>query len=219
MKNITFKYNLATLILICIAIFATCKWTKQTEVSSETPNQDTLFLHQWKMEKKIKKELIAGYEKKLNALERSKDSLQQLVQGSKKAMAVYRVKAKIFQDRLTETLTQADTNKIEPEILIPIIDSLAMAQLLSDNACDTTIVRLENIIAERDSSIGLHQHIQGELRDLGKEQELQNIYLTEKLNTAYKVQGKIIRQNKLLAGGLLILSGITTSLLISQNLK
>jgi hypothetical protein len=100
-----------------------------------------------------------------------------------------------------------------------LLDSLINSQTRSDTACDQTIAALENSLANSDSSLLFQKQIEYNLRDLGKEQELRNEYLNEQLKIAFKAQKKKTRQNKLLKAGILILTGITTSLFITQSLK
>ncbi|MGZ3930994.1 MAG: hypothetical protein ACXVP0_06390, partial [Bacteroidia bacterium] len=57
------------------------------------------------------------------------------------------------------------------------------------------------------------------LRDIQRQQEIDNQVLTEQLNTAWKMQRRKTQQNKVLAGGLLILTGITSSLILIKSLK
>jgi len=219
MENSKIKNWIIIALVACLALLSTCEFIK-TETAPGTINQDTLFLSQWKREKNEKLKLIASYEKQLDRLQIEKDSLQKLVNESKQSIVRFRNKAQLFQNQLKEAITKIiPKDSLHQDSITPIVDSLIVYQQYSDSACDLTIDRLESIVASRDTSISIQKEVEVELRDLNKEAELRTQYLTEQLNTAYKAQRKKIRQNKLLAGGLLILSGITTSLLLTHSIK
>ena len=220
METSKIKNGIIVLLFICIGIFATCEFTKQLQQTADPTSQDTLFLSQWRREKQEKLDLIATYEKELTRLQHDNDSMQVLVTQTKTITSAYRFKAKHFEQQLREAIASVvPKDSLTVDSISPILDSLIIAHNQSDTACDVTINVLEMMVASRDSSILFHKQIENNLRDIQKEQELRNKYLTDQLNTAFKSQKKKSRQNKLLAGGLLILSGITTSLLLTQSLK
>jgi hypothetical protein len=211
------------LILISLAFFATCQFTRQSDTAdNSTQAADTIFLSQWRREKAEKIKLIASYEARLSNLQEANDSLSKVVVQKKQTLAAYRFKEKFLQERLKEQVGRKDTSRFSAVVQdsIPqLVDSLVFTSQQSDTACDQTIRELENQVANRDSTIFLHRNVEDNLREVQKRQELSNQYLTEQLNTAFKNQRKRSRQNKLLAGGLLILSGITTSILLTHSLK
>ncbi len=219
MEGFKIKNEIIAVVLICIAVLGTCEFI-QSPKSEQVPLQDTLFLSQWRREKKEKLEAIVKYEKKLSELRNANDSLRTIVTEKKKSLSAYRLKTKYLQEELKQAITNLDTSYFKAgDSLSPLLDSLTNLQNLSDTACDQTIHALENVVANRDSSLIFHKLVENNFRELQKEQELANQYLTNQLNTAFKNQRKKSRQNKLLSGGLLILSGITTSLLLTQSLK
>jgi hypothetical protein len=218
MEVLKVKNGIIAALLICIAVFTTCEFVQKPK-SEESTFQDTLFLSQYRREKKEKLATIAKYEAKLSILQTANDSLRVEVAEKKKSISAYRFKAKYWQAELKQAITNLDSTQTKRDSLLPLLDSLITNQQFSDTACDQTIHNLENVVANRDSSIYFHKQVEDNLRDIQKQQELSNQYLTERLNTAFKNQRKKSRQNKLLAGGLLILSGITTSLLLTQSLK
>lgn len=219
MQTSKIKNGIIVILLACIGFLATCEFAKPP-VNEVIPLQDTIFLSQWRREKQEKIERIAEYEKELTRLQRDNDSMQILVSESKQSISAYRFKAKHFQKQLKQAISNVlPMDSLQSDTISPILDSLIVSQEQSDTACDQTINVLETIVANRDSSILFQKGIENSLRDLNKEQELQNQVLTQKLNLAFKNQRKINRQNKILAGGIFILSGITTSLFLIQSLK
>lgn len=210
------------LVMICVGVFATCEFTKQVESMSQSINVDTLFLSQWRREKQEKLNLIIQYQNELTKLQISNDSLRKVVIEKKQSLVAYRFKEKFLQEQLKHKVRGADTNlisKVDGNNLPVLIDSLVFVSLQNDTACDEILKILENQIANRENSITIQKQVEDNLRDVQKEQDLRNQYLTDQLNTAYKNQRKKSRQNKLLSGGILILSGITTSILLTQTLK
>lgn len=85
--------------------------------------------------------------------------------------------------------------------------------------CDyeTTIEQLSNIVAVKDSEIVVCQISYTSLKSISDDNLQRERKLTEDLQTAYKQQRKKQIQNKVLAVGFLILSGVTTSLLIHSR--
>ncbi len=220
MKTEKIKTAIIILLLACTALLATCEFSKEPVLENSTL-QDTIFLSQWRREKQEKLDIIASYEKELGRLQHDNDSMQVLVTQTKLTVSAYRFKANHFETQLKTAITNlvSKDTTLSTDTISPILDSLILTRDSSDAACDSTINLLENMVANRDSSVLFHRGVEENLRDLGKEQELRNQILTEQLNLAYKNQRKKARQNKILAGGLLILSGITTSILFTNSLK
>jgi hypothetical protein len=219
MQNLKIKNGIIIALLGCIILLTTCEFSKPN-TGEDIPFQDTLFLNQWRREKQAKLDLIVSYENKVSQLQHDVDSLKQVASEGKKSISAYRFKAKHFQQQLKQSIELVIVkDSLTQDSILPIFDSLMVSQDQSNSACDTTINALESIVAKRDSSLEFQKQISVNLRDINKEQELRNLQLTSQLNLSFKNQRKKSRQNKILAGGLLILSGITTSLLITQSLK
>ncbi len=226
MKTENIKTGIIILLVALTGLLVTCDFSKPVP-SEPTTLQDTIFLTQWRREKQEKLDMIASYEKELWRLQHDNDSMQVLVTQTKLSVSAYRSKAKQFEGQLKTAITSlvknvtiASKDSLLPaDTISPILDSLVIARDNSDQACDSTIVLLESMVANRDSSLVLHKQAEDNLRELNKDEELRNQFLTQQLNRAYKTQRKKARQHKVLAGSLLILSGITTSLLFTNALK
>jgi hypothetical protein len=196
----------------------TCQFKScRDESKSEVNTADTLFLNQWKKEKVEKTKLITSYENSIRKLQIGKDSLLKDVQLKKQSIAVFRFKTAHHEDLLREHLANSDTSNIKESELI--LDSLVLSQSISDTACDETIHQLETVIVNRDSVIALHEKVEFNLREIQKTNEFEITFLTAQLNDSKNYLRRKTRQNKLLAGGLILLSGISASLLITQHLK
>lgn len=208
-------------LLIAFALFAiivsigTCTFTNHAKPPKLHPENDSIA-SLWLKEKK---QLQVQYHKQIEKLQFGKDSLQHIVTEKKKALSQYRNQTALLEGQLKSLIANADSSHVMPDSLKPLASEYFAAQAENDSTCDSTISTLEQIVANRDSSIVLFQKSEINMRDLQKEQELRNQLLTEELNTAYKSQKKKIRQNKFLAGGLIFISGFTTTLLIKQTLK
>lgn len=212
MKAVKSKFGIIIALLLCVTVIGTCTFLDHAPEKSPRSNLDIAFIRQWKQEKE---KLQKQYESKIVKLQSTNDSLQKTAAEKKKALAVYRLKAQSLQEQLKAAIVKADTS----ETIFPIAQNYFDAQAQSDSTCIETIECLTEILANRDSSILLYKKSETNLRDLQKEQQLREQLLTEQLNTAYKVQRRKTIQNKFLAGGLVFITGFTTTLLISQSLK
>jgi len=210
----------AFILLIASFVFmlTTCQFKGcKDENKSEVNATDTLFLNQWRKEKAEKTKLITGYENSIRKLQISKDSLLKDVQIKKNRIASFRFKTAHYEDLLRQHLSGSDTvNRKEAELLL---DSLLISQNKSDTACDETIKQLETVIANRDTVIDLHEKVEFNLKEIQKTSELNIAFLTTQLNDNKNSLRRKTRQNKLLSGGLILLTGITTAFLITQHLK
>lgn len=152
-------------------------------------------------------------------LSNRKDSLQKIVKGSKKTIAVLKVQSKFLENQIAERLENADSNLIPVDSIKSITLEYIATQQANDSICDTTIHTLEIISTKQDSIIGLNDMELANYRDKIKMNELREQQLTEALNTAYKVQRKAVLKSKICAGAMILLSGFSGALLIKQTLK
>lgn len=212
------KSAFVLMVMSFIFMLTTCQFKScKDENKSEVNTTDTLFLNQWRKEKAEKINLITNYENSIRKLQISKDSLFKDVQIKRNSIASFRFKTAHYEDLLRYHLASSDTtNKKVSELLL---DSLMISQDRSDTACDETINGLENIIANRDSIIDLHEKVEFNLKEIQKTSDLNVVFLTAQLNDNRTLLRKKTRQNKLLSGGLVLLTGIATTLLITQHLK
>lgn len=217
MNMIKTKTAIVGIILLLVCLFATCEFTKQVQSTNQFAPTDTLFMNQWRREKAEKQKLVLDYEFKIRNLQTSKDSLSKDVSLKKQSIVSLRFKVNFIEDRLKQKILNFDT--INKQEIRNDLDSLFLSQNKSDTLCDQTISTLEKIIGNRDSTISFHQQIESNLRSIQKSQELNTEFLTAQLNDANKALRKKFRQNRWLAGGLLVLSGISTSFFITQHLK
>jgi hypothetical protein len=219
MKTKTIKNLIFCLLLICATALTTCQFTSHSQ-SESTIQQDTIFLNQWRREKQHKLELISYYEKEIYRLQHDNDSMQVLVTETKTALSVYRFKAKHFQGQLREAIhTVVKKNNPVTDTITPILDSLIISQGQSEASCDTAIHALEKMVVKKDSTILFHQQVEENLRDINLKQEVENRQLTDHLNQANKALKKKTRRNKILKVGLYVLSGVSSSLLLTHYLK
>lgn len=215
MKPTFGRLLIAFALFIVIVSIGTCTLIKQAKPPDLHPESDSIATL-WKTEKQ---QLQMQYHKQIEKLQSGKDSLQLVVIEKKKALSVYRIKTAFLEEKLKYAITNIDSSCVLPDSIKPLAYEYFAAQAANDSTCDRTISTLDRIVANRDSSIVLFKKAESNIRDLHREQELRNQLLTEELNTAYKVQKKKNIQNKFLAGGLIFISGLTTTLLIKQTLK
>jgi hypothetical protein len=159
------------------------------------------------------------YEARIKKLESEKDSLQLLAGSQKRKLANQRVKTEALKARIAEAVTVIDSTGCLPDTVRTLVKDYVNAESENDSLCDATISSLEQLLANREDAISGFRQVENIQRDLLKEQQLRNSHLTEQLNSAYKVQKRKSRQNRILAGGILLLSGITTSILLTNSEK
>lgn len=109
-----------------------------------------------------------------------------------------------------QKLIDCDSLKEEVSDYVVWVDS-------TQSCYETTIRELTNIVAVKDSEIVVCQISYTQLKSINDDNLKRERKLTEDLETAYKQQRKKQIQNKVLAVGFLILSGVTTSLLIQSR--
>lgn len=146
--------------------------------------------------------------KKLNA--------QTFLIGSQKKRLIH------FQQKINQLVFQLQTDSIQGDSLLT--DSLGIAITDSQIQTDTLIASYERkcqlydtLLAVRDSQILILNKSYGQLQDFAKEQALREQQLTNDLNTTLKALNRKRNQNRILAGGMLFISGVATTLFIKSR--
>ena len=216
MEKSEVKSSLIVVLALVVILLGTCEVNHRLNTNRNVPQTDTLAHSLYRAEKQHEIEL---YRNKISQLQQQKDSLHLLVAVKKNAFFSVRPKIKHYQSQLQEQLSKPDSVCLDRDTIKSLADSLIVYQQQADTACVETIHSLEQVVANRDSSISIQKFVETNLKDIQRQQDLKAQYLTEQLNTALKAQRKKARQNKLLSGGILLLSGITTAVLLPQYLK
>lgn len=112
--------------------------------------------------------------------------------------------------KISDQLIDCDSLKKQTILFAGIVDSVK-------DEYECNIIQLQELVAIKDSEIVICRSSYSNLKRLADENLERERKLTQDLQTAYKVQRRKVFQNKLLAGGMLILSGITTTLYINAN--
>lgn len=152
-----------------------------------------------------------------------KDSLTKKLYSQ--AILISSQKKVLFQSRehLNQLVFQLKTDSFANRDTV-LIDSLSfgLEQLHTDT--DTLINSFENkiklyqaMVAVRDSEIVLNNKAFIKLNNFSNEQLIREQQLTNDLNTTLKALRRKRMQNKLLAGGMLFISGVTTVLFIKAR--
>lgn len=207
------KYGIIVALLIVMASLVTCEVTSNS-VSNSRAVPDTTLLNQWKAEKVV---LVKHYEAKLCALKVVQDSMQQQVTEKKGQLAASQAKTRALQSELQKTFAQHDSSSL---VALPALaDSLSSSCTEDNTLCDQTIQSLEHELATKDSSIAVAALMSQSLKDELAIQDSEVRALTAQLNVQQKSARRSVIKSKLLAGGFLVLSGVTSSLLLIQTLK
>ena len=144
------------------------------------------------------------------AISQSKLKIAKMKLGQSEIALVTLAKKNTDSSGVTQQLTDCDSLKAQ---------ALGFASLVDSTRCiyETTISELQNLAATKDSEIVVCRSSYDALKSITDENLDRERKLTDDLQTAYKVQKRKIIQNKLLAGGILLLSGISTTLYINAN--
>lgn len=183
---------------------------------------------------KPNKEKVAEAEKKVSVIDKnyktenallksSSDSLQKELIQTKESLKLTKVKLQKSQSTLI-ALAQKDTAGRSIVQKQDDCESLKQKAVLFSAIVDSakaeyecSISQFENLVAIKDSEIVICSSSYSALKSLMDQNLDRERQLTQDLQTAYKVQRRKIIQNKILAGGFLILSGITTTLFINST--
>ncbi len=111
---------------------------------------------------------------------------------------------------LEQQLRDCDTLRIEINDYVFWVDS-------TQQHYESTIKQLHNLVAVKDSELVICHVSYVNLKSITDENLNRERQLTHDLETAYKQQRKTQTQNKLLLGGFLILTGITTTFFINSK--
>jgi|GEM_PF-1279012 hypothetical protein len=151
------------------------------------------------------------------------DSLERALNKTQKQLIATKIKLEQSKFNVV-SLVEKDTSGLSVQQKLNDCDSLK--EEVSDyvfwvdstqSGYETTIRELSNIVAVKDSEIVVCQISYTQLKSISDDNLLRERKLTEDLETAYKQQRKNRIQNKFLAAGFLILSGVTTSLIIKSR--
>ena len=210
-----------TLIVILITAFITGMFLLFGKCSSDQPlKQDKTQVIQ--SEKQVSL-VDKHYQTAIISLQKNSDSLQNELNQTQFKLKV--LKLKLQQSKFdVVTLAKKDTTGISEIRQLNDCDSLKQQVLLFANWVDSTqtdyeknITQLNNLLAIKDSQLVICTSSYSDLKSIAEDNLQREQKLTEDLNTAYKQQRKNRIQNKLLAAGFLILSGVTTTLLIKSR--
>jgi actin-related protein len=165
----------------------------------------------------------ADYKNAFESLKSQSDSLQKELSVTQSKLKATKLKLNQSQTALV-ALAEKQSDTLSFETLLNDCDSLKQQTLAyvawvdsTQSIYESNILQLHEMVATKDSQVVIcknaYSQIQGLLNDnLERERKL-----SEDLNTAYKSQRRKVLQNKLLAGGMLVLSGIVTTLYINAN--
>lgn len=163
------------------------------------------------------------YNKAFEKLKTHSDSLQKELSVTQNKLKVTKFKLNQSQIALV-ALAEKKSDTLSVEQLLNDCDSLKQQTLAyvlwvdsTQSIYETNIVQLQEMVATKDSQIVVCSASYSQMKGLLDDNIERERKLTEDLSTAYKSQRRKVLQNKLLAGGMLILSGIATTLYINAN--
>jgi len=209
MKPKLILYAAVALIISAIAI-TTCN-SKADRENESVLNSYTHLAKQFKAEKLA---LSIRYENEIAVLSEKNADLRTEAEKSKLSLSAYRLKANVLEAELKTAIAAGDTTHLQS-----LSESYFESRVKTDSLCDSTISKLDSIVANRDSVIVIQNLAADNSKELQKQQEVQVQLLTDALNTAYKVQRKKVMQSRLVAFGTMFIAGAVTTVVIKQKLK
>lgn len=214
MKRIPIVILITALIISIYLFLNACCFNPQ----KIKPDKTELF----KAEKTLSN-IDKNYKALFDSLKIHSDSLENELIGLQYKLKIAKVKLNQSQIKVV-TLAKKDTDSLSVAERLTDCDSLKAQTLVYVNLVDSTrsiydssISQLNNLVAIKDSQIVICAAAYTQLKNLMEENLIRERKLSDDLNTAYKVQRKKKLQNKILTGGILLLSGITTTLYINAN--
>lgn len=164
-----------------------------------------------------------NYKTAFESLKTHSDSLQKELSATQSKLKVTKFKLNQSQVALV-ALAEKKSDTLNVEQLLNDCDSLKQQTLAyvawvdsTQSIYESNISQLENMVAIKDSQVVICRASYLQIKGLLDENLERERKLSDDLNTAYKSQRRKVLQNKLLAGGMLILSGIATTLYINAN--
>lgn len=209
------KCGILAALLLIAGCLITCQFCEAPAERVENA-QHTVILNAWRNEKQ---QLIADYETRLQKLAESQDSLAAQVQQEKKLLKTSRSSARLLEARLQSMLSDTTLSTVASDSVRPLVDALVQNNEASNTLCDATISKLEAQIASKDSSLVFQSQINVALKSLQQAQDLKIHLLSQELDRRSVAERRTIRRHKFVSGCLLVLSGVTSSLLLSQSLR
>lgn len=206
MKIYQFLFGIITGILICLL------WLNEPEV---LPDPDIV---QYK--RQFIEAMHERFEGKILALEKDNDSLRDKLQQNRFELTESKKRAKNARNKLVhqvEKLKEDSICKAKGDSLETVVLEVFRNIDSTEAFYEHRLSLLENVVAVRDSEIAICTNSYTELKGILEQQVLREQQLTKNLETALKSQRKKIREHKLLAGGMLFLSGVATVLYINSR--
>lgn len=213
MKRIPIIIFLTALIIGLLLLFDKCSCDKPTKPDKEQVTQS----------KKVLSIVDGHYQNAIILFQKRSDSLLSELSQTQYKLKVVKLKLEqsksdvlkfVGKDTSGESAEQKlnDCDSLKEEILdyVFLVDS-------THQNYENNILQMCNLLAIKDSQLFICGDSYSQLKNIADENLLREQKLTEDLNTAYKEQRKKRIQNKVLASGFLILSGITTTLFINSK--
>jgi chromosome segregation ATPase len=214
MKRIPIVIFLTALVIGLILLLGTCSDNPQTSGPDKVAIEKT--------EKQVSS-IDTHYQNAISQLQKHSDSLQsELIRTQEKLKIVkfklnqsqFNVVRFVKKDTVGESIAQqmndCDSLKQEVEEYVQYVDSTKIIY-------ESNISELQTLVATKDSELVVCKSSYENLQNIVAENLQRERQLTDDLQTAFKQQRKKVIQNKLLAGGFLLLSGLTTTLFIKAN--
>lgn len=213
MKKVPIVILITAFCIGMILLFNTCNDTQHRKPDKEQ-------LENVKQEANLVEEY---YQNAFIGLKGHSDSLERVLNKAQKQLIATKIKLEQSKSKVV-SLVEKDTSGLSVQQKLTNCDSLK--EEVSDYVVwvdstqsnyETTIRQLTSIVAVKDSEIVVCQISYTQLKGISDGNLERERKLSEDLETAYKQLRKNRIQNKFLAAGFLILSGVATSFIIQSR--
>lgn len=214
------RTTISLVLLFCLAAFCTYNLVKPDPDISTKPVIAKVEMKNTQMqEQKINND----FQKGMKQLLRENDSLQFLVKTTKELLLQSRQKVFALQDKVTGL---AQKEKIETDTIEKIVlcdslqnevESLIEQSNARDSLCDNTVTNLTEILGSKDTAIAICNQSYLGMKTLLDNSLAQEKDLTYELNSMNKKLKRKTVGNRILSAGLLVLTGITTTLFLQRK--
>lgn len=156
-------------------------------------------------------------------MEKRADSLTQTLKAYKFLLSEARGQLQLKRNKTGKLITAIKRDTIftpDPLLLDSLELQISAANTITDSvitACERNQGLWEDLVAVRDSQLIICNDSYVRVKNFSEEQLFREQKLTEELNTLLKQQKRRRIKNRALAGGMLFISGIATTILIKSH--
>lgn len=212
--------TISLVILFCLVALCTYNLVKpDPDVSTKSAVTEV----QIKKTEKQAEIIDTDYQQAMKKMFRENDSLMVAIKSTKESLFKSKQKVTVLQDKVLELAqkTKIELDTVEKMVLCDSLQNKVVNLIEQfserDSLCDNTITDLTVLLGDKDTTIAVCNQSYLSMKNLLDNSVDQQRNLSDELNnTSKKLRRKTV-QNRLLSAGLLVISGITTTLILQRK--